>query len=168
MKVNPEFLRRHDSAAMAEIVSYLAGVAQATRDELVLVCPHVSGPEHAGQLLEELAMAKRIRKTGRGTFELSRRDIDTRAQDLLIQAADTIDQRAAERDQADGERSMARTVAAFNALTGHRLSETQGWQFMALLKLSRSNGGRLQLDDYVDGAAYVALAGESATKESAP
>lgn len=62
---------------------------------------------------------------------------------------------------------MAKTVAAFNALTGASLTETQGWTFMAVLKLARASQGRLQMDDYVDGAAYIALAGESASRDSA-
>ena len=84
------------------------------------------------------------------------------APEILVQAADCIGDRASQRDQANGERSMARTVAAFNALTGHNLSEVDGWEFMAILKLARSRGGKHRLDDYVDGAAYFGLAGECA------
>lgn len=84
---------------------------------------------------------------------------------ILGCATDCIGDRAAERDQ-DDERSMAKTVAAFNALTGASLTETQGWAFMAVLKLARASQGRLQMDDYIDGAAYVALAGESASRGS--
>lgn len=83
------------------------------------------------------------------------------APDILIAAADCIGDRAEQRDQQDGERSMKRTVETFYALTGHMLSEHEGWVFMAVLKLARAQGGRHVLDDYVDGAAYIALAGES-------
>lgn len=65
----------------------------------------------------------------------------------------------------DGERSMGRTVAMFNALTEHGLTEEQGWMFMVCLKMVRSQSGKYQADDYVDGAAYFGLAGESACKE---
>ncbi len=85
---------------------------------------------------------------------------------ILRLAAEQIDDRSDQRDRADGERSMARTVATFNALTGHRLSEVDGWQFMQCLKLSRARAGRFVLDDYVDNAAYAALAGEAAARES--
>ena len=61
---------------------------------------------------------------------------------------------------------MARTVAAFNALHGTALTDVQGWQFMALLKLARATGGRHHADDYQDGAAYIALAGEAAAQEA--
>jgi len=37
--------------------------------------------------------------------------------------------------------------------------------FMVCLKAVRARGGRLQRDDYVDGGAYFALAGESAVQE---
>lgn len=57
---------------------------------------------------------------------------------------------------------MAAAVKAFNALTNAALTEEEGWLFMVLLKLSRSRCGRHQIDDYIDGAAYMMLAGEAA------
>lgn len=89
------------------------------------------------------------------------------APDLLNQASEAIGDRAAQRDMPQGERSMARTVAAFNALTGHDITERDGWLFMAALKASRATAGALRLDDYIDGAAYMALAGECAAAENA-
>ena len=83
------------------------------------------------------------------------------APDILIAAADCIGDRASQRDHEDGERSMAKAVATFNTLTGHQLTERDGWIFMAVLKLARAQGGHHVLDDYVDGAAYLALADES-------
>jgi len=84
------------------------------------------------------------------------------APQILANAINCIGNRAQERDQPNGERSMTKAVNSFNALTGHKLTEREGWVFMAILKLSRSQAGRHQLDDYVDGCAYIALAGESA------
>ena len=49
------------------------------------------------------------------------------ADDLLVQAHDSIQQRAQLRDLPDGERSMARCIAAFNAIHGTALTEVQGW-----------------------------------------
>lgn len=83
------------------------------------------------------------------------------AVDILNEAAATIGNRAAERDTPQ-ERSMRRTVEAFNALTGHKLTERDGWLFMVVLKAARATAGRHKLDDYLDGAAYMALAGECA------
>lgn len=84
------------------------------------------------------------------------------ASDILHTAANTVKQRAASRDIEDtGERSMKRTVEAFNALTGHNLSERDGWLFMVVLKAARATAGSHQLDDYLDGAAYMALAAEA-------
>lgn len=79
------------------------------------------------------------------------------ASELLHEAAAVIDQRGASRDL-PAERSMRRAVEAFNALSGQTLTETQGWLFMAVLKLSRALGGGFNRDDLLDGAAYMALA----------
>ena len=85
------------------------------------------------------------------------------ATDLLQSAYDQIGDRAAERDT-ETERSMYATVNAFNALYGTNLTEEQGWMFMVFLKAARAKGGRVRVDDYVDGSAYFALAGEAAIK----
>jgi len=90
-----------------------------------------------------------------------------RATDLLTEAADAMADRASTRDLPDGERSMARAVRTFHALTGHLLTEVEGWTFMAVLKLSRSQAGAVHRDDFVDAAAYSALAGEAALRSSA-
>jgi hypothetical protein len=92
---------------------------------------------------------------------------------LLSDAAHTILQRGIERDTGGAdqpqERSMAATVAAFNAIEGTNLTERQGWAFMQTLKLVRaantSRNGRYNPDDYQDGAAYAALGAEAANKE---
>lgn len=83
---------------------------------------------------------------------------------ILGSAALHIADRAKRRDLPGGERSMRRAVEAFNALYGHLLTERDGWMFMGLVKASRSSTGALNLDDYEDGAAYFALAGECAAK----
>lgn len=91
----------------------------------------------------------------------------TLAPSLLIDAADAIENRASQRDKPGGERSMRTAVATFNALTGQQISEREGWVFMAILKLARAQGGKHTRDDYVDGAAYLALACESVEQETA-
>ena len=80
---------------------------------------------------------------------------------VLQEAIRCIGDRASERDQ-ESERSMARCVASFNAMYKLTLTEEQAWMFMVFLKAARASGGSFRLDDYVDGAAYFALAGESA------
>ena len=87
-----------------------------------------------------------------------------RASDILAQAAAEMKDRGATYDQPQGERSMGKTVAAFAAVTGVHMSEQQGWQFMELLKMVRSNQGGYRADSFVDGAAYASLAGEAAAK----
>lgn len=85
---------------------------------------------------------------------------ETSAPDMLKKAAECISDRASERDT-DSERSMKTTVEAFNAMYGKDLTEEQGWMFMVFLKAARAKGGDFREDDYVDGAAYFALAGEA-------
>lgn len=87
------------------------------------------------------------------------------AADILQQAKDCLVNRASERDK-EQERSMKSCVEAFNALTGKSLTETEGWIFMTVLKLARSQGGCYKADDYIDMAAYAALAGEAGAKEA--
>lgn len=62
------------------------------------------------------------------------------------------------------ERSMGKVVSMFNTLTGHTLTEEQGWDFMILLKLARASNG-YKADNFVDGAAYFGLAGECAAEK---
>ena len=88
-----------------------------------------------------------------------------RASDILAMAASEMNDRAATYDQPQGERSMGKTVAAFAAVTGVHMTEQQGWQFMELLKMVRSNQGGYRADSFVDGAAYASLAGEAAARE---
>lgn len=90
------------------------------------------------------------------------RELDRTADYYLESAASEMADRAASRDTEDGERSMARAVTAFNALYGHDLSETEGWQFMSILKKSRSAEGAYREDDHTDDVAYAALAAEAA------
>lgn len=83
-----------------------------------------------------------------------------KASDTLRKAADLIEERAKQRDSGSRERSMSRTVAAFNAIYGTDITETQGWHFMELLKMVRSAQGAYVPDDFDDKVAYAALAAE--------
>lgn len=89
------------------------------------------------------------------------------ANSILNAAAHHMQDRAATYDKPEGERSMVATVAAFKSTTGIALTEEQGWHFMALLKLVRSQQGDYRADSYEDGVAYFALAGEAAAKDRA-
>lgn len=88
--------------------------------------------------------------------------------DILIAAAKHMQDRADKYDAPGGERSMAKTVHMFNALTGREaLSVEEGWIFMILLKIVRSQQGAFHMDSYEDLAAYAALAAETASEERA-
>lgn len=59
------------------------------------------------------------------------------------------------------ERSMARTVAVFNQITGHDLNEADGWTFMVLLKMVRQQQApAYHRDSAEDAFAYMALLAE--------
>ena len=87
-----------------------------------------------------------------------------KAHEILTQAGSEMDNRAVTYDQPQGERSMAKTIAMFNTLTGKNLTETEGWHFMSCLKMARSTQGEYRPDNHIDHAAYAALAGESASR----
>lgn len=90
----------------------------------------------------------------------------TNAVAYLEKAAQHMKDRAALRDTPEGERSMAKAVQAFNIIYGTNLTETQGWEFMTILKKVRGCQGHYHEDDYEDDVAYAALAAESAYKEN--
>ena len=87
--------------------------------------------------------------------------------ELLEKAAGHLKDRADTYDKPEGERSIGATVAAFNAVTGDGLmnSEERGWLFMAILKMVRSQQGNYKADNYEDLAAYSAIMGEAACEE---
>ena len=90
-----------------------------------------------------------------------------KAEQFLRQGADVLAERGKEYDKPEGERSMARCVAALNAITGKDLTEAEGWAFMALLKMVRQwqNPGRYHEDSAVDGVNYSALMAEALSEQ---
>ena len=86
------------------------------------------------------------------------------ASDFLGAALNHMEDRASTYDNPTGERSMGRTVEAFNAITGHKLTEEHGWLLMCLLKQVRSQQGKYKSDNFEDLTAYAALMGECAAK----
>lgn len=96
------------------------------------------------------------------------KDSSPKAVQILNEAVSIMAERGKSYDKSGGEaeRSMPKIVAMFNALTGHELTPEQGWKFMCCLKLARSEQGEYREDNYLDGAAYMALAGEEAGASS--
>ena len=88
-----------------------------------------------------------------------------RAEEILKLASKTITDRGQLRDGVDGERSIGAAVRAFNEIFAEDMTPTQGRVFMVLLKLSRASEERFHMDDYLDAAAYCALAGEEAEED---
>tara|TARA_B100000809_G_scaffold250536_1_gene283100 strand:+ start:474 stop:998 length:525 start_codon:yes stop_codon:yes gene_type:complete len=85
------------------------------------------------------------------------------ADQILMTSIKEMFDRSSTYDAPAGERSMGKTVAMYNAMidSSEMMTVSQGWKFMAILKLVRSEQGDFRLDSFVDGASYFALAGES-------
>lgn len=101
-------------------------------------------------------------------LEVSPPDVEVplaEAPELLGRAARHMHDRASTYDKPEGERSMGRAVQAFNAITGHSLTEAEGWLFMAMLKAVRSET-RVEphQDSLEDLIAYAALYAEARSK----
>lgn len=81
---------------------------------------------------------------------------------LLSAAADHMLDRAKTYDQPSGERSMGKTVAAFNIITGRDLAESEGWLLLQILKDVRDRAKATpHKDSLEDGIAYSALKAEA-------
>lgn len=97
-------------------------------------------------------------------FELP--DATVSAPDLLGKAAKHMADRATTYDKPGGERSMAQTVAVFEAYHGIKLSESQGWHFMQILKDVRLfTREAYHADSAEDCIAFAALKAEARAKE---
>ena len=85
-----------------------------------------------------------------------------KATNILEKAAQHMRDRAATYDKPEGERSMGKTVAAFNAITGRDLTAAEGWLMLAVLKQVRAfhNPAVPHVDSLEDGPAYLALMAE--------
>jgi len=90
------------------------------------------------------------------------------ADQILMSGIKEMFDRSKTYDSPGGERSMGKTVAMYNSMVGSsEMTIAQGWKFMTILKLVRSEQGDFRLDSFIDGAAYMSLAGESSAIENA-
>lgn len=90
---------------------------------------------------------------------------DRTAGDFLQIAQSILEQRGKQYDKPKGERSMAATVAAFNAITGQSLTEPHGWLLLTLLKLVRDNQREAPHEDScMDLVTYSSLYAEARMK----
>lgn len=87
---------------------------------------------------------------------------EPKASELLGRAAALMHERGQTYDEPEGERSMGKVVAAFNAITGRDLSESEGWMFMQQVKLVRLfTRSDYHADSAEDNIAYAALLAEA-------
>ena len=88
------------------------------------------------------------------------------ASEFLTQANTIMIERGKNYDSPKGERSMTRTVTAFNTITGHKLSESDGWLFMETLKNVRQcTAPSFHRDSAEDSVTYAALKAEALAAE---
>ena len=89
------------------------------------------------------------------------------APEFLHRAATIMEERGKQYDKPGGERSMGKTVAAFNAITGRDLSEAEGWLLLETLKNVRMwQRPGFHQDSADDSVAYSALKAEAKAKEA--
>lgn len=110
-------------------------------------------------------MAAKARPDTTDRKQQSNEEAAMKAHQILEAGLGHMKDRSATYDKPAGERSMGATVDAFRAITGHDLTEEQGWLFMGLLKMVRSQQGGFRADNYEDLAAYAGLQGEAAWAE---
>jgi len=89
------------------------------------------------------------------------------AQSVLQEAIDAISDRAPYRD-ANGKKTFELASEIFGKITGHDLDEHDACMFLASIKLARSQQGEFHVDDFVDAAAYISLAGEARAGQVRP
>lgn len=86
---------------------------------------------------------------------------------LLAKAAELMEERGKQYDQPQGERSMERVIQAFNIITNHNLTESEGWLMMAVLKMVRDRQRETaHRDSCEDLIAYASLYGEARLNET--
>jgi hypothetical protein len=84
------------------------------------------------------------------------------AASFLTTAGQTMTQRGQQYDSPEGERSMGKAIAAYNAITGRDLKESDGWLIMVKLKEVRQwQRPDFHEDSAIDSVAYSALLAES-------
>lgn len=129
-------------------------------------CGAISKSFYSSALAQDQQMreASKVEEMASANKQANEQPIKKRAPDFLTAALGHMQDRAATYDKPEGERSMGATVVAFNAATGHALTETQGWIFMVFLKAIRTQQGAFRADNFEDMAAYAGLAGESAIR----
>ena len=137
-------------------------------DEGKVMCARLDGEPCPASLADVLVCAA-DRKEGGMSGTMYGYD----APAVLKRAAQLLQERGQQYDAQDGatpagrERSMARVVAAFNALHGTNLTTAQGLSFMLLLKLVRLFCAPGFHEDSADDAvAYAALLAEGKAGES--
>lgn len=87
---------------------------------------------------------------------------EIKAQHFLKKAQDLMEERGKTYDSPSGERSMGKAIIAFNTITGHNLTESDGWLLQQVLKDVRQwSKSEYHQDSAEDCIAYAALKAEA-------
>jgi len=80
----------------------------------------------------------------------------------LERAEELLGERGKSYDTTDGQRYMINAVTAYNAITGGKLTEGDGWLFMQIVKDARQwQRPEFHKDSAIDCVAYAALKAEA-------
>lgn len=142
------------TAGETTLESPVGNTITVTTEKLYADFTMCSGEQHPKIQLPKPPTAEKIMQEAIETMAERGKTYDT--QDKLATFSDEY--------PAPVERSMGKVVSMFNTLTGHTMTEEEGWDFMVLLKLARASNG-YKADNFVDGAAYFGLAGECAAEK---
>lgn len=84
----------------------------------------------------------------------------------LERAVELLGERGKSYDTDAGERYMKNAVRAFNAITGHGMTEGDGWLFMQMVKDARQwQREGFHRDSAEDAVAYAALKAEALARD---
>jgi hypothetical protein len=88
-----------------------------------------------------------------------------KAQDIAKKAAELV---AGERDRTHGDKlknfeNIATLWNAYLSMKRLPINAADVGQMMALMKIARTASGDFNIDDYIDGAGYIACSGEIAS-----
>ena len=133
-------------------------------DGQILPFPRVEIAESLDDTNEGNAFLETAAK-GLGSFDFT--STPSPAAQILSKAAELID---GERNVQHGDRKACHTQIArlWSAFLGVQVTAVDAALMLALLKIARMQTGSGNGDNFVDGSAYIALAGELANHVSRP
>lgn len=142
--------------------SYICRVCGIEHDSIPKAIACFDSHEANEHALEEAVTLETVEKPTYTDGAAAPRWTTPAAPELLGRAAAHMHDRASTYDTPGGERSMGKAVAAFNAITGNKLTESEGWLLMQVLKDVRLfTRSEYHADSAEDCISYAALKAEA-------